>query len=228
MKKPRTLVRTLEIALLVVGVLLLGIYAAARIYRSVGGRESVREFDAAKAEAKVTPPPEPALRPLPDVPTKVDVSFWSEKRVRDYKETLSKSFGPIAVLDVPKFKIRVAVLEGTDEFALNRGVGWIEGTPRPGEPGNIGIAGHRDGFFRPLKDIKEGDEIDLETTRGSDRYKVDQIEIVTPDDVHVLQPRRSDSLTLVTCYPFYFIGDAPRRFIVHASRQNDVSASAAR
>jgi sortase A len=227
MRKPRTLAKTLEIGLLVVGVLLLGIYAASRIYRSVAGRESVREFDAAKAEAKITPP-EPALRPLPDVPTNVDVSLWSEKRVREYKETLTKSFGPMAVLDVPKFKIRVAVLEGTDEFALNRGVGWIEGTPKPGEPGNIGIAGHRDGFFRPLKDIKEGDEIDLETTRGFDRYKVDQIEIVTPDDVHVLQPRRTSSLTLVTCYPFYFIGDAPRRYIVHASRQDDTSASANR
>jgi len=227
MSKPRTLARTLEIALLVVGVLLVGTYAVAMIHRWVGSRASVREFDAAKAEAKVTAP-EPALRPLPDVPTNVDVSLWSPKRVREYKDTLTKSFGPIAVLDVPKFKIRVAVLDGTDEFALNRGVGWIEGTPKPGEPGNIGIAGHRDGFFRPLKDIKEGDELDLETTNGFDRYKVDQIEIVTPDDVHVLQPRRTDSLTLVTCYPFYFVGDAPRRFIVHASRQYDTSASAAR
>jgi sortase A len=228
MKKPRTLARTLEIALLVVGVLLVGIYAAATVYRWVGGRKAVQDFDAAKAEAKVTPP-EPVLRPLSPVPTNVDVSLWSEKRVREYKDTLKQSFnGPIAVLDVPKFKIRVAVLEGTDEFALNRGVGWIEGTPRPGQPGNIGIAGHRDGFFRPLKDIKEGDEIDLETPTGLTTYKVDQIEIVTPDDVHVLQPRRSDSLTLVTCYPFYFIGDAPRRFIVHAARQDDASASARR
>jgi sortase A len=87
----------------------------------------------------------------------------------------------------------------------------------PGDAGNVGIAGHRDGFFRGLKDISVGDEIDLIMTKEKTTYVVDQIEIVSPADVHVLEPRSTSSLTLVTCYPFYFVGDAPQRFIVHAA-----------
>ena len=104
---------------------------------------------------------------------------------------------------------------------LNRGVGRIIGTARPGGPGNIGIAGHRDGFFRGLKDISVGDDVELTTTKERATYIVDQIEIVSPTDVRVLQPRGVSSLTLVTCYPFYFVGDAPNRFIVHASLASD-------
>jgi sortase A len=110
----------------------------------------------------------------------------------------------------------VPVFEGTDELQLNRGVGWIAGTARPGQDGNIGIAGHRDGFFRALKDVKTGDKLDISTLHGLRRYAVDEIEIVTPDNVGVLQRRAAPSVTLVTCYPFYFIGDAPQRWIVHA------------
>jgi sortase A len=115
-----------------------------------------------------------------------------------------------------KFNLRVPVFEGTDELALNRGVGWIAGTARPGQNGNIGIAGHRDGFFRRLKNIGTGDAIELSTDKSRGVYTVDQIEIVNPDNVGVLRPRGVPSLTLTTCYPFYFIGDAPQRFIVHA------------
>ena len=112
------------------------------------------------------------------------------------------------------------LLEGTDDVTLNRGVGRIEGTAHPGEDGNLGIAGHRDSFFRVLKDIKVGDRVDLEGLERSDTYVVDQVEIVDPGDVSVLRPRSKPSLTLVTCYPFYFIGSAPRRYIVHALRQD--------
>jgi sortase A len=121
------------------------------------------------------------------------------------------------VLEIDKVKIRVPVFEGTDDLTLNRGVGRIAGTAVPGVAGNIGIAGHRDGFFRGLKDIAVGDHIDLVMTTERTSYVVDQIEIVSPEDVAVLQPRATSSLTLVTCYPFYFVGDAPQRFIVHAS-----------
>jgi len=124
---------------------------------------------------------------------------------------------PLAVLRIPKLHLAVPVLDGTDALTLNHAVGRITGTAWPGEPGNIGIAGHRDSFFRGLKDVKVGDAIELEMAGKTDTYIVDQIQIVTPHAVNVLLPRSAPSVTLVTCYPFYFVGSAPRRFIVHAS-----------
>jgi len=218
MKERRKVFRALEITLLTMSVLLLGTYAAATLHRSISSGKALRDFDSAKAKAKAVEPSLPGRGEA--TPEVVDFTLWSERRVRAFKETLSQPFkGPMALLSVPKFNIRVPVVEGTDDFALNRGVGWIAGTAKPGGHGNTGIAGHRDGFFRPLKDIHEGDELGLETPAGFVQYKVDQIEIVTPDNVGVLRPRQADSLTLVTCYPFYFVGDAPLRFIVHAVRQ---------
>jgi sortase A len=113
----------------------------------------------------------------------------------------------------------VAVLQGTTSRTLRLGVGHIKGTAFPGEPGNIGIAGHRDTYFRALKDIRKDDEIQLETATGIARYEVDWIQITSPSDVGILAPTAESSLTLVTCYPFYYIGASPKRFIVHARRQ---------
>jgi len=100
---------------------------------------------------------------------------------------------------------------------LNRAVGQIDGTSSPGETGTIGIAGHRDGFFRGLKDIVKGDTIELETQQQKFKYVVDMISVVDPNDVSVLQSRERPSVALVTCYPFYFIGSAPKRYIVEGS-----------
>src|SRR5262249_31287164 len=105
-----------------------------------------------------------------------------------------------------------------------RGAGWISGTAKPGELGNVGIAGHRDGFFRGLKDISIGDAINLNTTTRIPRYRVNQIEIVDPDNVWVLKARQAPSITLVTCYPFYFVGNAPLRFIVHGALSETVDS----
>ena len=113
------------------------------------------------------------------------------------------------------------VLLGTDDRTLDRGVGHIAGTAPPGTDWNLGIAGHRDGFFRRLKDITPGDVIEIETIQGKDVYRVDQTWVVDPNDVSVLDPTPTPALTLVTCYPFYFIGSAPRRFIVRAVRAGD-------
>jgi sortase A len=111
----------------------------------------------------------------------------------------------------------VPVLEGTDDLILNRGVGLIAGTARPGDEGNIGIAGHRDGFFRGLKDVGPGDRIELAEEGKTETFVIDNIVIVDPKDVSILARRERPSLTLVTCYPFYFIGSAPQRYIVQAS-----------
>jgi len=107
------------------------------------------------------------------------------------------------------------VFEGTDDVTLNCGVGRVPGTGHPGE-GNFSIAGHRDGFFRGLKDIKTGDAIEVLTTTERGVYIVERTEIVTPADVGVVAPRPVAALTLITCYPFYFVGDAPQRFVVAA------------
>jgi sortase A len=124
---------------------------------------------------------------------------------------------PLAILRIPRIHLEVPVLSGTDEITLNRGVGQIAGMAAPGEKGNIGIAGHRDGFFRNLKEISRGDQIELETTSSSATYVVNRVLITGPDDTSVLQPSGEQILTLVTCYPFHFIGPAPRRFVVQAT-----------
>jgi sortase A len=206
---------TLERSLWIAGVLFLAVCAAALLHRLIASRTALAEFDVARARAE-----EGAATGALEVESdgELDFSLWSVRRVRAYRESLTIHKGaPLATLRLARLNIRVPVFEGTDELVLNRGVGWISGTARPGEPGNIGIAGHRDGFFRALKDASHGDTIELSTLRGTRVYAVDQIEIVTPDNVSVLQPRRVPSLTLVTCYPFYFVGDAPQRFILHAA-----------
>ena len=122
------------------------------------------------------------------------------------------------MLHISKIGLEVPLLDGTDDLTLNHAVGRISGTARPGESGNIGIAGHRDGFFRGLKDIGLGDTIALKTPQGTDTYVVDELNIVSPSKTDVLRAGLVPSLTLVTCYPFHFIGGAPQRYIVHASR----------
>jgi sortase A len=121
-------------------------------------------------------------------------------------------------IDIPRLKMSFAVLQGTSWRTLRLGAGHIEGTPLPGESGNSGIAGHRDTFFRDLKGIHEHDEIQLQTATGIQHYQVDWMKVVQPDDVSVLAPSSDSALTLVTCYPFYFVGPASRRFIVHARK----------
>jgi sortase A len=122
-------------------------------------------------------------------------------------------------IDIPRIGISVAVLQGTTARTLRLGVGHIKGTALPGEPGNIGIAGHRDTYFRALKDIRKDDEIQLQTAAGITKYEVDWIQITSPSRIGVLAPTTESSLTLVTCYPFYYIGAAPERFIVRAHRR---------
>jgi len=122
-------------------------------------------------------------------------------------------------IEIPRIGISAAVLQGTTSRTLRMGVGHIKGTALPGESGNIGVAGHRDTYFRALKDIRKDDEIQLQTATGIARYEVDWIQITSPSNIGVLAPTTESSLTLVTCYPFYYIGAAPKRFIVRAHRQ---------
>ncbi len=200
--------------LLILGSLLMAIYVAARVHSAILSRAELKRFRDIQAEQPI----DTAVRVLPGTQSKFDVSLWSEKRIAAYEQSLAEYFDPpLAVLRISKVHLEVPVLDGTDDLTLNRGVGHIVGTDRPGEDGNIGIAGHRDGFFRALKDVGPGDTIELVTPKRIVTYVVDQIVLVRPDDVSVLQPRPRPSLTLVTCYPFYFVGSAPQRYIVQAS-----------
>jgi sortase A len=121
------------------------------------------------------------------------------------------------VLRIPKINLAVPVLEGTDDWTLNRAVGHIEDTAPLGAAGNAGIAGHRDGFFRGLKDVKSGDALELEMRGTSRQYRIERIWVVDPEDVSVLNATPTSAITLVTCYPFYFVGSAPQRYIVRAA-----------
>jgi sortase A len=126
--------------------------------------------------------------------------------------------GSLWRIEIPRLGISALIVEGTSSMALNRAVGHIEGTSWPGMPGNIGLSAHRDSFFRPLRNIKKGDEISLTDPQTNFRYRVVSTRVVSPSDVAVLEPDGREILTLVTCYPFYFIGPAPKRFIVRAER----------
>ena len=224
--------RVLEILAWSLGVLLIGAYFAIRARHAAGAREEVRRFEQQRlAQSRVVPPPAagvpapaappPALAPL--AWPEPDRSLWSNERVKAWTlvssvPAVTSNAAPLAILKIPKIHLEVPVVEGTDDPALDYGVGHVEGTALPGEAGNVALAGHRDGFFRGLKDIAVGDSIELETVRGSEAFVVSNIWLVTPNDVWVLDPTPSESITLVTCYPFYFVGSAPQRYIVRASR----------
>lgn len=208
--------KRLEAALLIAGVALIGFAAVMYVGGRIYSRQAVARFHAGLRSQDGA-----AHNGLKSV-TDVDYSLWSSKRIAQYKALLTENFGePLAVLRVDKIHLEVPVFEGTSDRVLDRGVGRIEGTARIGEPGNVGIAGHRDGFFRGLKDIGMGDTMEVETTAGTQTFEIDSIRLVNPDDVSVLKNESGAALTLVTCYPFYFVGSAPQRFIVHASLQGE-------
>lgn len=123
----------------------------------------------------------------------------------------------IGRMKIARLAFSAVVVEGSDSAALRRGVGHIPGTSLPGQGGNVGIAGHRDTFFRPLRNIRQNDVIVLSTLFGERHYRVVSTSVVSPSDVGVLRPTGEEVLTLVTCYPFYFVGSAPNRFIVRAN-----------
>jgi sortase A len=189
-----------------IGIAALALWAVAGVAGTVGSRRELQRFAARQA----------AAAPVASSP---DQHLWSPERVRAWQESQTRDApAALAVLRIPSIDVEVPVLEGTDEWTLNRAVGHIEDTAMPGADGNTGIAGHRDGFFRALKDIRTGDLLEIETLRSVDRYRVERTWIVEPEDVSVLDPTNSPAVTLVTCYPFYFIGSAPQRFIVRAVR----------
>jgi sortase A len=219
--QPSRMQRGIERILLAGGLALILVYLSARVHAVVMYHAGLWTFAALNSSSPAAKD-EGERRPV----TAIDFSLWSGKRVNAYAESLARKLGaPLAVLSIPKLRLDVPVFDGTSELTLNRGAGRIIGTANSGEQGNIGIAAHRDGFFRGLKDVHVGDRIELAVLRRQYVYTVDNITIVKPSDVTVLQARVRPSLTLVTCYPFYFVGDAPQRYIVQASLVNSEQAA---
>ena len=181
------------------GGLLLGlVYVAAAVDAALGRSSEVNAF------ARETAAP--------------DQSGWSQERIREFAVARrSVASSPIALLRIPSLQLAVPLYETATELHLNRGVGLIENMAQPGEGGNLGIAGHRDGFFRALKDIGRGDLIEVQTHQRTYRYRVVATQIVAAADTTPLADTAEPTVTLVTCYPFYYLGHAPQRFIVRGS-----------
>ncbi|HUM11643.1 MAG TPA: class D sortase [Myxococcaceae bacterium] len=205
--------RLIERVAWVMALVLGGTWATVRGLAWAAERRSIAAFHEI-ARAAVASPRTGAGAPV----VEVDQSLWDAGRIRAYARALARPAPPpLALLRIPRLGLEVPVLQGTDEWTLDRAVGHIEGTSRPGQAGNVGIAGHRDGFFRVLKDVTEGDVVELALPGEVRRFRVERLSIVGPDDAQVLAPTPAARLTLVTCYPFYFVGSAPRRFIVQAA-----------
>lgn len=132
----------------------------------------------------------------------------------------------IGRIDIPRLKLSAAIAEGDDDKTLGKAVGHLPDTPLPWHRrGNVAVAAHRDGLFRPLEKIRIGDDVRVVTARGEYRYHVTKTHIVDPDDVWVIAPTATPTITLITCYPFSFVGNAPRRFIVQAELVTDIGGS---
>lgn len=207
------------------GTALLAIYVVTVAWSSRESSAAVAAFAAARSEvhdraidtaaadrpAAAAPVAAPAAAP--------DQSLWSDNRIRHYEDALAAhSALPEAVLTIDSVQVQVPVFTGTRDSQLEVGAGRIEGTPGFGSDGNVGVAAHRDGFFRGLKDLEIGATIQVDTLDASYQYQVVDIFIVEPEDVYVLHPTNQPALTLVTCFPFYFAGHAPQRYIVRAHR----------
>jgi sortase A len=146
-----------------------------------------------------------------------------EQSVHAPKEPVDPNL--VGSLLIPRIGVNAVVMKGDDAGTLDRAAGLIPGTALPGQPGNVGVAAHRDSFFRGLRNIRGKDEIIFKTPRGEYHYRVDSLRIVRPENVEVLNPTPYSALTLVTCYPFGYIGHAPKRFIVRARQVEPAPAS---
>ena len=210
-----TVMKTLEKSLWFVGVLLLGIYGTHFVLEETKRSNDLLAFKATVASIAASELPADRINAMPEQ------ALWSKGRIAAFDESLSQATSDVlGILEIPRLDLEVPVYDGASDLHMDRGAARIEGTAMPGEPGNLGVAGHRDGYFRVLKDIELGDEITITTVDGSESYVVLELKIVDPTAVEVLNPTVQQSVTLVTCYPFYFVGHAPERFIVRAIKRN--------
>jgi sortase A len=177
-------------------------------------KDQVQLEPVASAKSDDTVTPEATLKAEP--PEKKPVSKAADAKAD--APAISRDPKMIGRIAIPRLKVKAIVKEGVDDKTLRRAVGHVPETVRPGVPGNVGLAGHRDSFFRGLRNVRKDDRIVVETLDGKYEYVVESMKIVRPKDVHVLAPTKESVLTLVTCYPFGFVGNAPKRYIVRAKQ----------
>ena len=198
--------RWIELALLLTGVIAIGIWGWSHVRMTVfqmwGNRTLDHQMHGRSASS--TPAPRAIPQPAP-----------------------IQNGALIGRLEIPRLKMRSVVREGAGQDTLDVALGHIPGTAMPGQPGNTGIAGHRDTLFRGLRKIEKDDVIEFQSPQATYDYKVENTRIVKPSDVAVLKPTGTSELTLVTCYPFYYVGSAPDRFIVKARLVNPPAAAEA-
>jgi sortase A len=178
--------------------------------------DQTRRFERALEKAQASAPPHPQPTPSPLISNEA-----ADRASIDNIPIQALAGSSLGRLEIRSIGLTAMIMEGVDEGTLQLAVGHIPGTAIPGEPGNVGLAAHRDTFFRALRNIHKGDEITLTTLRGSFRYLVDSTRVVQPDDIKVLAATTDNLLTLVTCYPIYFVGPAPERLIVRAHRKSE-------
>ena len=217
MSVSRQVTRWLERLLLIVGFVCLGYYG----YQTLEARHYQREQTAAieqrlaqrTSSAQAIAAPSAPSAPAPSAPSAPAPSAPSAPN--------APSAPSFALLTIPRLNLSTPVASGDSSEVLDVAVGHLRDTPLPWEPGNSAFAGHRDGLFRPLRNIRVGDDVIVRAEQGEFVYRVYETKIVRPDDLSVLAPSEGHRLTLITCYPFNFIGNAPKRFIVHAERIAD-------
>ncbi len=180
----------------------------AKLYQAYQTRQFQQELRDSPSNANSKPVHDLSLPPLEEAkPARVESLGLTDS-----------GHSPLGRIQISAVGLSAMILEGIDERTLRRAVGHIPGTPLPGQPGNVALAGHRDTFFRALRNIREGDEVTMETLSGLYRYRVDSTKVVDPGETQVLNNSDDAILTLVTCYPFSFVGPAPKRFIVRAHK----------
>lgn len=205
---------------LVSGVLILGYVCLALLDARRSQADQSRRFDedlerigATSVDAsRLHPPPSPQLPHTLEATANGTAGFGLKRLVAVREGVL------LGRIEIRAVGLSAMMAEGVSEETLQRGVGHIPGTRLPGEQGNVGLAGHRDSFFRGLRKIRINDEIKVQTLVGVYRYRVDSTKVVNPEEIEVLADTEENILTLVTCYPFKYIGSAPRRFIVRATK----------
>jgi len=217
--------RSGEVLSYVAGVLLTGFFVVQLAQGEVQRQDGIAEFElmaqqgavaamepaAGTSSADNNPPDFEAVGPP-------DTSLWNAARITDYEASLKAELPQVlGVLEVPSVGLKVPVYATNTDLVMDRGAGVIDGMSYPHEPGNIGISGHRDGYFRVLKDVQVGEPIVLQTLEGEKVFKIKATTIVPIADKALLRDTDDQTVTLVTCYPFYFVGHAPKRFIVTAS-----------
>lgn len=210
----RNFLRKLQIVLVIAGILALGYAGFVAVEGFLYQRHAIKQFE----RKSVTPGENPATGQLNAPPSG---NFPYGRPLQRVADGIS-----FARLSIDRIHVDVVVVEGDSDADLRIGAGHVPYTALPGNSGNVGIAAHRDTFFRPLRNIRKGDVITISKAEDTYRYQVDSTEIVTPDHSEVLQPTREPSLTLVTCYPFYYVGSAPKRFIVRAHQLSSTETAA--